>query len=97
MRGLTLWVVVALTALSLCWTTVKARRMLRESLGRKIKRGEETSFKTWTEVPGGALDVAIQELDRNPFEGVLRTLSRFSVWRDHGKREDRTLLKRGRP
>ena len=37
------WGVVVVTALSLIWTTVKARRILRRALGRELRKGEENS------------------------------------------------------
>ena len=47
MRGLIAWGILALTGLSLWWTTVKARRLLHRSLGRKLRKDEETSLAPW--------------------------------------------------
>jgi hypothetical protein len=95
MRGLIAWTVVAVTALSLWWTTVKSRRILRESLGRKLRRGEETSLRSWMQASDASLARAAQELDRNPFDRFLRFLGTFGIWRgDIGAPpEDRRLLK----
>ena len=95
MRGLIAWSVVAITALSLWWTTVKSRRILRESLGRKLRRGEETSLSSWMQASDASLSRAAKELDRNPFERFLRFLGTLGIWRgDIGTPpEDRTLLK----
>lgn len=62
MRGLIAWSVVAITVLSLWWTTVKARRILGESLGRKLRKGEETSLKSWMQASDASLEIAAHEL-----------------------------------
>ena len=82
MRALIAWSVIALTALSLAWTTWKARRILRQSLGRNLRRGEETSLRSWMELSTGSLDTANRELARNPFERVLRALQKLRLWND---------------
>ena len=74
MRALIGYTVIALTLLSLWWTTVKARRLLSRSLGRKIRKGEETSLRSWMEVSEAGLDTATRELERNPFERLMRFL-----------------------
>ena len=51
MRAIVAWTVVALTLLSLWWTTFKSRRLMSRSLGRKLKAGEETSLRSWMEYP----------------------------------------------
>ena len=79
MRALIGWGIVALTVLSLWWTTIKARRLLTRSLGRKLRKGEESSLKSWMQVSDAGLDAATRELDRNPFERVLRWLARLGV------------------
>jgi hypothetical protein len=95
MRGLIAWIVVAITALSLWWTTVKARRILGESLGRKLRKDEELSLKSWMQASDVSLDLAARELERNPFERFLRILAKLGVWKgDLGAAPvDRTLRK----
>ena len=81
MRGLIAWGVVAITVLSLWWTTVKARRILGESLGRKLRKGEETSLKSWMQASDVALETAARELERNPFERFLKILAKMGIWK----------------
>ena len=84
MRALIGWTIIALTLLSLWWTTVKARRILGQALGRKLRKGEETSLRSWMEAPDAALDTAGRELERDPFERVLRFLTRLGIKDDLG-------------
>lgn len=95
MRGLIAWGVVAISVLSLWWTTVKARRILGESLGRKLRKGEETSLKSWMQASDVSLEIAARELERNPFERFLKILAKMGIWKgDLGAAPvDRTLLK----
>jgi hypothetical protein len=95
MRGLIAWSVVGVSVLSLWWTTVKARRILGEALGRKLRKGEETSLTSWMQASDVSLDIAARELERNPFERFLRMLAKLGIWKgDIGTvPEDRTLLK----
>ena len=82
MRAIVAWTVVALTMLSLWWTTFKSRRIMSRSLGRKLKAGEETSLRSWMEVPEAGLESATTELEHNPFERVVRWLTRMGIWKD---------------
>ncbi len=95
MRGLIAWGVLAVTALSLLWTTIKSRRILRAALGRNLRKGEETSLRSWMQASDASLHEASEELERNPFDRFLRFLAAFGIWRgDIGRPpEDRTLLK----
>jgi hypothetical protein len=95
MRGLIAWGVVAITVLSLWWTTVKARRILGESLGRKLRKGEETSLKSWMQASDVSLEIAARELERNPFERFLKILARVGIWKGFvgAAPVDRTLFK----
>ena len=81
MRGLIAWSVVAITVLSLWWTTVRARRILGESLGRKLRKGEETSLKSWMQASDASLEIAAHELERNPFDRFLRILAKLGIWK----------------
>jgi hypothetical protein len=95
MRGLIAWGVLAVTASSLWWTTVKSRRILRQSLGRDLRKDEETSLRSWMQASDASLHKAAEELERNPFDRFLRFLATFGIWRgDIGRPpDDRTLLK----
>jgi hypothetical protein len=95
MRGLITCTVLAISVLSLWWTTFKARRILGQSLGRKLRKGEETSLRSWMQASDASLESAAQELERNPFDRFLRMILAFGI----GKGEigtpldDRRLLK----
>ena len=82
MRGIVAWTVVALTLLSLWWTTFKSRRLMSRFLGRQLKTGEETSLRSWMDVPDAGLERATRELERNPFEWLVRWLNRLGLWKD---------------
>lgn len=82
MRGLIAWIVLAITALSLWWTTVKARRILGESLGRKLRKDEEMSLKSWMQASDVSLETAARELERNPFERFLRIVATLGIDRE---------------
>lgn len=86
MRGLIFWSVVGIGVLSLMWTTRVSRRILSKSLGRKLRQDEETSLRSWMSASDDALESAPRELERNPFERVLRALTAIGVWRDSGPR-----------
>ena len=75
------WAVVVVTALSLIWTTVKARRILRQALGRELRKGEENSLKSWMQASDVSLEAATTEFERNPFERFLRLLASLGIWR----------------
>jgi hypothetical protein len=62
--------VVTLALLSLAWTTWKVRRILRKSLGRKPRLGEDTSLTGWMRTSSESLDTVNRELGRNPFDRV---------------------------
>ena len=81
MRGLIAWSVLAITALSLWWTTIKSRRILRAGLGRKLRKGEETSLTSWMQTSDATLARASQEFQRNPFERFLKVLVTLGIWR----------------
>lgn len=90
MRGLIAWGVVAITALSLWWTTIKARRILGESFGRKLRKGEETSLTSWMQASEASLEIAAHELERNPVERLLRMLAKLGIWKGMLARPRRT-------
>lgn len=95
MRGLIAGGIVAVSVLSLWWTTVKARRILGQSLGRKLRQGEETSLRSWMQVSDASLEIAAHELERNPFDRLLRAISTLGIWKGEigTPPEDRRLLK----
>ena len=95
MRGLIAWGVVAVTALSLLWTTIKSRRILRDALGRDLRKGEETSLRSWMQASDTSLQKASEELARDPFDRFLQLLAAVGIWRgDVGRPpEDRGLFK----
>ena len=82
MRAIVVSTVLALTLLSLWWTTFKSRQIMSRSLGRKLKAGEETSLRSWMEVPEAGLETATTELERNPFERIVRWLARMGFAKD---------------
>ena len=57
-----------MSVLSLGWTTWRTRGILRRSLGRTVRRGEDTSIKTWMTVSPTDLEAGLRELEQNPFE-----------------------------
>ena len=63
---------LGLISLSEWWTTRQARTFLRNSLGRSIPPEEETSLKTWLEVPTDRLQAESRELEKNPFDRIPR-------------------------
>jgi len=91
MRGLVVVAIIAFLALSLAWTTWKSRQVLGRALGRKLRRGEETSIRSWMEVPSDALDSALRELDKNPFDRVLNEAPDPFGSSEAGRRADKTL------
>ena len=94
MRALIGWTIIAITVLSLWWTTVRARRILGRSLGRKLRSGEVTSLRSWMQASADALDTANRELARNPFDRFVRFLETLGVKDDLGAPpEDRSTLK----
>jgi hypothetical protein len=96
MRALIAWTVLAITVLSLWWTTIKARHLLGRALGRRLRKGEETSLRSWMQASDVALDHANQELDRNPFDRLLRLLATVGFNHDPGTApEERPKLNRG--
>src|SRR5262245_3555374 len=84
MRALVVWTFLAITFLSLGRTTIKARRHLRRALGRKLRTGEENSLKSWMQVSDDALDAANRELERDPFDRILRFLTTLGFKDDIG-------------
>jgi hypothetical protein len=66
--------VFTLTLLSLAWTTWKVHRILRKSLGREPRLGEDTSLTGWMRTSSESLDTVNRELVRNPFDRVRRFL-----------------------
>src|SRR5215211_5921982 len=73
--------VIALLLLSVTWTTWKTRQILRKSLGRKLRSGEESSLRTWMELPDESVESASRELNRDPFARALRFLEKVRIWR----------------
>jgi hypothetical protein len=82
MRAIVVLTVLALTLLSLWWTTFKSRQIMGRSLGRKLKAGEETSLRSWMDVPEAGLETATTELERNPFDHIVRWLARMRIAKD---------------
>lgn len=78
--GVIVWTVIVLLLLSVTWTTWKTRQILRKSLGRKLRSGEESSLRTWMELPNESLDSASRELERDPFARVLRFFEKLRIW-----------------
>jgi hypothetical protein len=69
--------IIALTMVSLAWTTVRARRILRKGLGRDLRSGEETSLRSWMQVSNESLNDANREMGEianSPLERLLRLL-----------------------
>src|SRR5262249_45635326 len=62
--GLTIWV---LSLLSLWWLTRRSRRILRKSLGRELRPGEDSSLGAWLKLSSEQLESARTELSRDPF------------------------------
>jgi hypothetical protein len=94
MRGLIAWTVVAITVLSLWWTTRKARALLRQALGRELRDGEEMSLTSWMQASDASLENASRELDRDPFERCLRFFASLGLWSPFRPQDDTTVLKR---
>jgi hypothetical protein len=61
-------IILGLTVLSSWLVTLKSRRILRRSLGRELRAGEESSLKAWMSVPDAALADAPQQIGGNPAE-----------------------------
>jgi hypothetical protein len=76
MRALIAAGVLALMALSALWTTIKSRRLLRQSLGREIKPGEEMSLRSWMQVSDRDLESANKALDQDPLNRLLKVVDR---------------------
>jgi hypothetical protein len=70
-KSIAFLIVLAAMGVSSWWMTLRARRILRRSLGREIKAGEETSLRTWMSVPDRDLATAAQEIGDNPIERTL--------------------------
>ena len=67
--------VLILALLSLTWMTWTVRRILRQSLGREPRLGEDTSLTGWMRTSSESLDTVNRELARNPFDRARRFLS----------------------
>ena len=80
MRAIIIYTIIALTFLSSWWTTVKSRGILRKSLGRKLRKSEETSLRSWMEVSDDNLDLARTELAKDPFHKILNLFQRLRFW-----------------
>ncbi len=65
---------LTLALLSLAWTTWRVRGILRKSLGRNPRLGEDTSLTGWMRTSSESLDSVNRELARNPFDRVRRFL-----------------------
>jgi hypothetical protein len=52
------------TAIYLAWTTWTVNRIVRSSLGRNPRLGEDTSLNAWMRASSEALDTANRELSR---------------------------------
>ena len=73
------FLLLALALLSITWTTLKTRAILNRSLGRNVRRGEETSLKTWMTLSDSQLDASLRELKKNPFRLQRGTTPRSGV------------------
>jgi hypothetical protein len=94
MRGLIAWCVLAVTALSLLWTTIKSRRILRGALGRKLRKGEETSLASWMQASDASIEQVTEEFRRNPFERFLDVVAAVGLWRrEIGSPNERKAIK----
>jgi len=94
MRALIAWTVVVITVLSLWWTTLKARALPRQALGREIREDEEMSIKSWMLASDESLETASKELERDPFERCLRFLASLGwKWSSRARPEDTIVLK----
>lgn len=72
--------------LSLGWTTRHSRRILGQSLGRRVRKDEESSLAAWMNVPDEQLDAGARELERNPFEPAVRLLDKVAdTMHRHGR------------
>jgi hypothetical protein len=78
--GVIAWSIIVLLLLSVTWTTWKTRQILRKSLGRHLRAGEESSLRTWMQLSDESLDSANRELARDPFARVLRFLEKLRIW-----------------
>ena len=58
--------VVVVFLFSVARTTWKIRRILHRSLGRTVRRDEETSVKTWMALSGPELGAAVQDVTQKP-------------------------------
>ena len=79
MRGLIAWTVVAITVLSLWWTTRQTRALLRRALGRELHEGEEMSLRSWMQASDGSLENATRDLERDPFDRCLQFLASLGL------------------
>ena len=59
-----------LTAVYLAWTTWTVSRIVRKSLGRKLRPEEETSLNGWMRASSESLDTANRDLKRLRFPNV---------------------------
>ena len=55
---------MAVVALSLAWSSWRVRRIVRRSLGRDPRLGEDTSLNSWMRASSQSLDTANRELGR---------------------------------
>ena len=62
--------VMAVASVSLAWTSWRVRQIVRKSLGRKPRLGEDTSLNSWMRSPGESLDTANRELAQVPRDWI---------------------------
>jgi hypothetical protein len=63
--------ILGLTMLSSWLVTRRSRAILKRSLGREIRDGEETSLRAWMSVPDATLSTAHEELSGHPAERAI--------------------------
>jgi len=66
LRGFVVFAAIAaliLTGIYLAWTTWTVSRVLRKSLGRKLRLGEDVSLNSWMRVPTESLDSATRAFE----------------------------------
>jgi hypothetical protein len=90
MDGVFLAALIVLAVVSLGWTTWRVRRVMQQALGRTVRPGEETSVRTWMEVPDTALESATRQLERDPLGGVMDVLEEAAELR--GASEERPAV-----
>jgi len=73
---------VALSFLSVWWTTRRTRKVLRNSLGRDLRRGEDASLTAWLNLSDDQLESAHIQLKRDPFSAIIEGMFDTNPTRD---------------